>query len=124
MSKIVENRPRKSGKYAREKGHAYERMIAKEFREKFGFAQAATSRNTNRLADAQGIDLQGTEPFAIQCKNTARTINYPDVLKGMQHKQEEYPVIFSKVTNKGEFVILRKEDFCELLLMLKKEGVL
>jgi hypothetical protein len=113
----------KTGAYARRKGHAYECQIAAEFRA-LGWTEAATSRNTNRLADVQGIDLQHTSPFAVQCKNTAKGISYANVLQGMQHKEGEYPVVFSKLTRNGEYVVLRKEDFYELLLMAKAEGVL
>jgi hypothetical protein len=114
---------RKTGAYSRRKGHAYERQIAAEFRE-MGWTEAATSRNTNRLADEQGIDLQHTAPFAVQCKCTAQHVQYSPILKTMQYKQGEYPVLFSKLTQKGEYVVLKKTHFYELLRMLKVEGVL
>lgn len=120
---MSEKKPRKSGAYSRRKGHAYECQIAKEFREELGFSEAATSRNTNRLADAQGIDLQHTEPFAIQCKNTAKGVSYAAILKGMQHK-EKYAVLFSKLTNVGEYVVMSKADFYDIIKMLKVEGVI
>lgn len=120
---MSEKKTRKSGAYSRRKGHAYECQIAKEFREELGFSEAATSRNINRLADAQGIDLQHTEPFAIQCKNTAKGVNYAAILKGMQHK-EKYAVLFSKLTNVGEFVVMSKADFYDIIKMLKVEGVI
>lgn len=57
-------------KTARKKGHDFERSVAREFQE-LGWEDAMTTRAARggdwSHAD-DGIDLVGTEPFAVQCK--------------------------------------------------------
>ncbi len=114
----------KTGKYSRTKGHDYERLIASELREQ-GFPEAQTSRAVNLAADAAGIDLQGTEPFHIQCKCLKTGVNYASVLAAMPNTKGAYNLVFSKITpRKGEYVIMSKATFYELLSMLKTEKVL
>jgi hypothetical protein len=115
---------KKGGTYARTKGHDYERLIAAEFREQ-GFSAAQTSRAVNLAADAAGIDLQGTAPFHIQCKCLQTGVNYAAVLAAMPNVQGAYNLVFSKITpRKGEYVIMSKATFYELLTMLKTENIL
>lgn len=53
----------------RAKGHAFERIIAQDFQE-LGWDCMTTraAKGGNWCASDNGIDLFGTEPFAIQCK--------------------------------------------------------
>jgi hypothetical protein len=115
---------RSGGAHCRTKGHDYERLVASEFRA-HGFTNAQTSRVTNLAADAAGIDLQGIEPFHVQCKCKKVGVNYAAILAAMPDVQGRYNVIFSKITpRKGEYVIMPKAAFYELLTMLKSEGIL
>lgn len=53
----------------RAKGHAFERLIAQDFQE-LGWDCMTTraAKGGNWCATDNGIDLCGTEPFAVQCK--------------------------------------------------------
>lgn len=98
----------------RTKGHQYERKIANEFSELVGY-KIFTNRLVNKQADWNKVDITIPE-FNIQCKNTAKNINYSSILKDMEEANDDKNtnIIFSKVTHKGEFVILRKKDFIKL----------
>lgn len=59
---------RKSGTYARTKGHNLERLIAKMLREEAGYEFAKTARYASKLLDDCNIDIAGV-PFLIQTKS-------------------------------------------------------
>lgn len=102
---------------SRTKGHAYERKLAREFR-LAGWTECQTSRFESKMLDDKGVDFTNTKPFNIQAKAMERTPAYHDILKGMP-KDTNYNVIFHKRNNKGEVVVMSKDDFYELVLMLK-----
>lgn len=113
--------PKNNGKRNRTRGHSYERQIAKEFRDA-GWSSACTTRYASRMKDDQKIDIFDTNPFNVQCKATNKCINYHQILQEMP-KDLNYNVIFNKLTSKGEFVIISKEDFYELINMLKDNNI-
>lgn len=53
-------------KLSRTKGHAFEREVAIEFR-RAGFPEAKRHLEY-QACEAQGIDLDGTGPYRVQCK--------------------------------------------------------
>lgn len=68
---------KRTGKYCREKGHAYERKIAKELNE-LGF-DVVTSRSESKSTDDNKvdlIDLSKNLPIQIQLKKTSNIPNY------------------------------------------------
>jgi hypothetical protein len=113
-------------------GHNYERLIVKELNEQFN-CQAVTSRSESRNMDNAGVDVFGENlPVNIQCKNSKSNLkiiqlfeNYNKNIANIKSKahSEKPLVIFHKKTKKankkfiteGEFVILRKEDFYNLI---------
>lgn len=105
-----------SGATSRRKGHAYERQIAQEWRE-LEYKHCMTSRYASREKDDQCVDLVGTDPFNIQCKNWKSAPNFHKELKKMP-KDTNYNLIFHKRPRQGEIVAMSKEDFYELLMML------
>lgn len=52
---------------SKQKGNSYERLMAKTFREIFGFLFCKTSRQASRLLDDCGIDLSGI-PINVSLK--------------------------------------------------------
>jgi Holliday junction resolvase len=80
--------------HSKNKGSAYERKIAKEFRE-FGFEDCKTSRFESKMLDDSGVDLTNTGFFSVQCKAVERLGNYHDILKSMP-VDNNYNVIFHK----------------------------
>lgn len=104
---------------ARNKGHNYERRIAKELRD--FFPAVLTSRYASRETDDRGIDLVNTGDFAIQCKAyTAFNLGQlKETFKKLLCKPTEIKTIFLNYTRKGqkgEYVIMPKEDFYKLLI--------
>lgn len=110
------------GKRNRTRGHAFERKTAQEWRD-MGWHEACTTRYSSRKKDDQKIDIDNTEPFNLQCKATNKSVNYQKELAKMP-KDTNHNLILSKITGKGEFVIMKKEDFYEMLQGMRREGVL
>lgn len=69
-SDLSENAPSQGKRRinSKRKGNSYERLIARLFREVFGFSFCKTSRQASRLLDDCGIDLSGI-PFNVSLKN-------------------------------------------------------
>ena len=109
-------------KSARNKGNQYERDIAEEMRQ-LGFEKCQTSRYASKALDDAKVDLTETDPFNIQCKAWKAAPSYHKVLDEMP-KDVNYNLIFHKKPYKGEVVVMKKEDFYELLQMLIIHGVL
>ena len=107
----------------RDKGHAYERAIAKEFRE-LGFSKCKTSRYESKMLDDMKVDLTHTGFFNVQLKAVERlSPSYHDILDSMP-KDHNYNVIFHKRNRKGDVVVMSKDDFYELTEILIKCGIL
>lgn len=111
-----------NGKRNRNRGHSYERSISKEFRD-MGWENACTTRYASRMKDDQKIDIFDVDPFNVQCKATNKCINYKKVISEMP-QDFNYNVVFNKLTGKGDFVMLEKKDFYELIMMLKENNIL
>lgn len=98
-------------KYARTKGHSFERLVARYFREA-GFTEAA--RQLEYQA-GKGVDLTGTEPFAVQCK-TGGTVPSPyKILAEIPKKKGQIPLAVHKVTGKDTLVTMKLGDFLKLV---------
>tara|TARA_R100000773_G_scaffold44079_2_gene43984 strand:+ start:361 stop:708 length:348 start_codon:yes stop_codon:yes gene_type:complete len=112
-----------SGMRSRRKGHDFERQIRKEYKD-LGWNKCETSRYASRLIDDRKIDLVNTKPFAIQCKSTINNPSYHKIFKEMQADIDDYKLIYHKKKNKGEYVIIEKNDFHELLEMLIHHNII
>ena len=114
-------------------GHAYERQVVRELKN-MGFKTVITSRSESRNMDNAGVDIFDTEdepqdenhyilPIHIQCKNSKTNVNYHNLLTSELLPKDKETVIFHKKTEKvgnkfmprGEYVIMTKELFYELL---------
>lgn len=101
----------------RNKGNAYERKLAKEFRE-LGFVNCKTSRYESKMLDDLKVDLTNTGFFNVQAKAVERlSPTHHDILESMP-KDSNYNVIFHKRNRKGDIVVMSKDDFYELVQML------
>jgi hypothetical protein len=110
-----------SGKKSRNKGHNYERKIRLEMIE-MGWEDCQTSRFASKMLDDAGVDLACTDPFQIQCKAVEKGCQYTKILASMPDN-EMYNVIFHKKDRK-EYAIMSKNDFYELLKIMKKEKLI
>lgn len=108
-------------------GNNYERQLAQEYRE-LGWIDCTTSRYSSRKKDDAGIDLDCTIPFAIQAKYYKNQPNFSEVIDAMKIVPTEIPIVHFK-RNKGkgqakdELVIMRKEDWYEIVKWMKAEGI-
>ena len=112
----------KMGKTNRKKGHDLERQIAKEFRG-LGWKNAMTSRAGDRSKDNLGLDVLNVSPLNVQCKCHNVFKNPVLVLKEMPQEDSNYNILIMRVKNKGDYVIMTKEDFYEMLEVLKNEKI-
>ena len=107
----------------REKGHRFERYIVKILKS-LGFNKASTTRQSNRLLDSCGVDIDRV-PFYIQCKNGySRGINYSSLINDIktriknEYDKVEYPiVILHKKSSRYEdnLAIIPLDDFIKIL---------
>ena len=103
-------------------GCQYERQIRLEWI-KLGWDKCETTRFASHSLDAQKVDLTCTNPFNVQCKRWKSAPSYHDVLKSMP-QDTNYNIIIHKRPHKGEIVVLSKEDFYEILTMLKENHII
>lgn len=102
---------------ARDKGHAYERLICEMIRN-FGW-EAVTSRSESRRLDDLGVDIVTNLPFNFQLKAVERlSPGYHEILKGMP--KDKTRAIIHKRNNKGSVVVMDLQDFIELHINLKE----
>ena len=106
---------------SKQKGSAYERKLAKEFRE-FGFDKCKTSRFESKMLDDAGVDLTNTGIFNVQAKAVERLGSYHNILDSMP-KGTNYNLIFHKRNRLGEVVVMTKDDFYDIMEMLIKSGI-
>jgi len=95
-------------KSQRTKGHSFERRIAQDMIE-CGFKEARRQLEYN-AQDANGIDLQETGRFKIQCKAMKKQPNIVSVMKEIKCLEDDIPVVVFKVDNSGTFATLRWSD--------------
>jgi hypothetical protein len=112
----------KGGAGVRNRGNNYERQLAQEFRE-LGWHDCVTARAESRNTDSKKIDLCNTIPFSVQAKCKNKFGNPTHVLMEMP-QDSNYNIVFTKVVSVGEFITMNKNDFYELLKMLKKENII
>lgn len=101
------------GKSARRKGHSFEREVANKFRE-IGWPFAKRHLESQGNIIHQGIDLDGTEPYAIQCKSR---INYVAVntINEVKPSKDQIPVLITQGTRKQPMAILPLKHFYMLV---------
>lgn len=99
------------GKSQRDKGHSWERECARDL-------QAHNLPRTRRQLeyhpdDANGVDLQNTGPFSVQCKSVAKMPSFKTIFDAMP--EDTLRVLALKVTNKGSYAVVSWVDFMDLL---------
>lgn len=96
------------GKAQRTKGHSFERKTAEDMR-RVGFSEARRQLEYHK-DDAQGVDLQNTGVFDVQCKAMKKQPNVPRVFSEMPVDPERIPVVVYKVDRKGTYATFKWED--------------
>ena len=108
----------------RRRGHDYERKIKNELNELIKGSDWRTTREMSRYLDNKKIDLidvNGIGWFTVQCKTSINTPNFnenvfffegrPNILFWKKNQKRANSVRFRG----KEFVIMRKEDFYNLI---------
>lgn len=112
----------------RNAGHQLEREVAKDLRD-IGWENTKTCRYVSRILDDAGVDICLASPFNIQCKNSVKLQKYDEIISRIKD-MEGIPVLLHRKTVKkkskfykdDDYVILRKEDFFEMIEKLKEIG--
>ncbi len=114
-----------SGTLSRTKGHSFERDIAIDFQE-LGWTDARRQLEYH-IKDALGVDLQGTEPFAVQCKRGRQYAPITAIEEIMQRvwihdsggviKIETVPLLITKADRKPTMAVLPWVELKKLLKM-------
>lgn len=99
------------GKKSRDKGHNYEREIAKRLRPLFPQAQRHLEY---QQGEANGVDLANTGNLSIQCK---RFKNYASITRifEVQEVSGKIPVLVTKGDRLPDMVVLSLDDFLAIL---------
>lgn len=104
---------------SRDKGHRFERELAKRLREIYPNIQ--TSRYASRFEDDNGIDFVNTGCVAIQAKTLKHKPNFREVFEHMRTKMVK--VFVYKDNNirggSGEYAVLPLEDLLKILTDLE-----
>ena len=109
-----------NGKGYRKKGLDFEREVAVALR---GIFPNARRHLEVQIGENNGIDLDFTDPFKIQCKALNRVPNLPLVFsefKGLT--PTDIPVVAFKVTGRGSYAALRLQDLLKLLDARENKG--
>ena len=106
---VKERTKQQQGRYVRNKGHSFERAVAKQLKTVF----PTVKRHLESQADeaAKGIDLSNTEPFGIQCKAYKK---YAPIAK-IEEVKVGVPVLITKGDNKPAVAVVYLDDFIKLL---------
>jgi hypothetical protein len=101
------------GKHSRNKGHNFERSVVQEFRD-MGWKEAKRHLETQWDSVELGIDLDGTEPYAIQCK---RLRGYAPMNKLFEvtEKPGRVPILISKADRQPTLACMYWEDLKKLI---------
>jgi len=101
------------GKSQRTKGHQFEREIARMFRE-IGFPDARRQLEYHE-DDAQGVDIQGTGEFKIQCKRHKKYVPVNKIEEIQNLSEHETPILITKADRKEAMAVLPLKDLLELI---------
>lgn len=99
-----------SGKRSRTKGHSFERQIAREFKE-LGFEEARRQLEYNEN-DCNGVDLQGTGEWRVQCK---RLKKYAPITCIKEIKTSGIHLLITKADNEPTVAVMYWDDLKKIL---------
>lgn len=114
------------------KGSNLERKIVLEINSLGLSYKVGTSRLYSRYMDNMDVDIVDTPesekrfPFHVQCKSYTSLLKYRDIFENFKLKDKPL-VVVHEITEKrgtrffkcGDYVIIKKEDFYEILKNMK-----
>ena len=102
-----------SGATSRNKGHAFERKIARMFREA-GFPNA---QRQLEYQEGKGVDLQNTGRYLVQCKRGkqyAPITKIEEVYSSLDKNNNHIPVLITKADRKEVMAVIPLDHFLEI----------
>ena len=113
------------GAYSRRKGNAYELSVIKELNELYNTDSLVSARSESKRWDDSGVDIvdhQDILPFYVQLKCTQNVPNPAKLQKACKMTKKPLAVFWKsqvkhehKCTSMGEYVMIEKQAFYELL---------
>jgi len=119
---------------SRNKWNTYERKLCNEYKELW-FQECVTSRSESKRTDDRWIDLCYTDPFNIQAK-AYKSFWWAQIIRELKnitqntkdHKLgSNFNLVHLKIDKpweRGEIVCLSKDDWYEIVEMLKGNSVI
>ena len=110
---------------SRQKGKAWELKVAKILGAALG-TEPKRSSYFGKVWDDRGVDLmpEETAPFLVQCKAVETGKYLHDTLANMHKDPTKYRIVVHKMNRRPPVVLIELDDFCELVEMLKRNGVI
>lgn len=105
------------GKSARRKGHNFEREVVNKFRG-IGWSKAKRHLESQGNIEHQGIDLDNTYPFAIQCKSREEYVSI-NTIEEIKPDNGYIPVLITKGTRKLPMAVMPLAEFYKLAKKLR-----
>lgn len=102
-----------SRKWARTKGHSFERLIARYFQ--FCGYPKAQRQLEYQIDQAQGIDLANTGHFKIQCKKTKKYVSINTIQEVKLKEPDDCPVLIAQGDRQEPMAVLPLDHFLTLV---------
>lgn len=108
------------GKKSRMKGHGFEREVSILFRQIFPNSRRQLEYHED---DAQGIDIQGTDPYKIQCKRFKKYASITAINEVQCDRLlGDIPVLITRGDNTETMAVLPLSDLLNLIRTAKRVG--
>jgi len=124
---VEKPKKKRSSGYSKQKGNTYERQIVNELKELTGNENICTARSESKKLDDMKIDISDPDnaiPCYIQTKKTQSTPSVKKINAEVGLKDKPLCIIWNiqekkegntNITSNGEYAIIPKEFFYELL---------
>ncbi len=109
------------GTWSRNKGLAFERWVANQFKAE-GIFPDAKRHLENQAQEAKGYDLDNTGIYRIQCKRYKKYAPLTAIEEVQLQAEGEVQVLVTKPDNKEAMACLPFTEFLRLLKIAKEQG--
>ena len=117
---IPMNMQQNKGKAARKKGHSFERVIANAFR--LAGWLGAKRHLEMQAQDCLGFDIDGVDPFRIQCKKHKDYVSI-NTIKEVKNAPGCVPMLITEADNAPAVCVLYFSDLMRIITEAKAKGV-